>query len=482
MNRGKSGGSRTTAGGCEEFLAGERSIIRPVDGTWWSDPGHFKRPTRREFLFVGLLGGLGLTLGDFFRLRAAEAASGEAAAAGAAGASAGAGPTPPAKSVIQIFLPGGIASQESFDPKPFAPIEYRGPFNSIATKIDGVRFGEHLKETAGIADRLCVIRSMTHGEAAHERGTHNMFTGYRPSPAIQYPSMGSIVSHELGGRGALPPYVCIPNQPNPYAGSGFLSTAFGPFGVGSDPANKDFTVRDLTLPEGVSPEHFERRKGLLAAVDKHFRSLEQADALSAMDSFYDRAYTLISSEEARKAFDIRSETDAVRDRYGRTQAGQRMLLARRLVESGVRFVSMTAGSWDHHQDIAKGIRDNLPPFDKALAALILDLEERGLLDSTLVMVTSEFGRTPKINKDGGRDHWPRVFSIVMAGGGIRKGSAYGSSDATASEPETDPLSVEDFAATIYRQIGVQSEKPLMAAGDRPVPIVKGGKAVEALLS
>lgn len=430
---------------------------------------------------MGLLGGLGLTLGDFFRLRAAEAA-GDVAAAGASGAGAAAGPTPPAKSVIQIFLPGGMAAQESFDPKPYAPIEYRGPFDSIATKIDGVRFGEHLKQTAGIADRLCVIRSMTHGEAAHERGTHNMFTGYRPSPAIQYPSMGSIVSHELGARGALPPYVCIPNQPNPYAGSGFLNTAFGPFAVGSDPASKDFTVRDLTLPEGVTPEHFERRKGLLAAVDKHFRTLEESEGLAAMESFYDRAYTLISSEEARAAFDIRSESDAVRDRYGRTQAGQRMLLARRLVESGVRFVSLTAGSWDHHQDIVKGIRGNLPPLDQALAALILDLEERGLLDSTLVLLTSEFGRTPKINKDGGRDHWPRVFSIVMAGGGTKKGLVYGASDATSSEPETDPLSVEDFAATVYGQIGVRSEKTLMAAGDRPIPIVKEGKPVDALLA
>jgi len=440
-------------------------------GTWLADPAHFKRTGRREFLFVGLLAGLGLTLGDLFRARAEESTSDASAV----------GPAPRAKSVIQIFLPGGISAQESFDPKPYAPIEYRGPFNSIATKLDGVRFGEFLKDTAAIADRLCVVRSMTHGEAAHERGTHNMFTGYRPSPAIQYPSMGSIVSHELGSRGALPAYVAIPNQPNPYAGSGFLSTAFGPFGVGSDPAGKNFTVRDLTLPDGITSERFERRKGLLAAVDRHFRSIEQADSLSAMDSFYSRAYSLISSKDARKAFDINSEPAALRDRYGRTAPGQRMLLARRLVEAGVRFISMTAGSWDHHQAIAKGIRDNLPPFDKALAALILDLEERGLLDSTLVLVTSEFGRTPKINKDGGRDHWPRVFSIVMAGGGVRRGIIHGSSDATSSEPETDPVSIEDLAATVYRQIGVASEKMLMSPGNRPVPIVKDGKAVDALL-
>lgn len=469
MGPDRSNGSATTACGCEEFQSITRSGPRPQEGTWFSDPYHFRHPRRREFLFVGLLAGLGLTLGDLFRLRAQESSATVTKPARA-------------KSIIQIFLPGGISAQESFDPKPYAPIEYRGPFDSIPTKLDGVRFGEFLKETATIADRLCVIRSMTHGEAAHERGTHNMFTGYRPSPAIQYPSMGSIVSHELGARGALPPYVCIPNQPNPYAGSGFLSTAFGPFGVGSDPAGKNFTVRDLTLPEGITAERFERRKGLLAAVDRHFSSVEKVDALSAMDSFYNRAYTLISSQDARKAFDIDSEPAALRDQYGRTPAGQRMLLARRLVEAGVRFVSLTAGSWDHHQAIAKGIRDNVPPFDKALAALILDLEKRGLLDSTLVMVTSEFGRTPKINKDGGRDHWPRVFSIVMAGGGVRKGIVHGSSDATSSEPETDAVSVEDFAATIYHQIGVTPEKMLMSPGDRPVPIVKDGKVVEAVLA
>jgi hypothetical protein len=440
------------------------------DGTWQGDRSHFRRPSRREFLHVGFLGGLGLTLGDYFKLKACADAVGETTAEG------------PARSVIHIFLPGGMSAQESFDPKPYAPIEYRGPLGSIPTKLDGVLFGEHLRETAQIADRLAIVRSMTHGEAAHERGTHNMFTGYRPSPALQYPSMGSVVSHELGPRRKLPPYVCIPNQPNPYAGSGFLSTAYGPFSVGSDPGKKDFAVRDLSLPEGVTEQDFEKRKRLLALVDRHFRTLEQSDALDAMDSFYRRAYELIGSPEAREAFHLAAEPDKVRDEYGRTEAGQRLLLARRLVEAGVRFVSVTAGGWDHHEKISEGIRSNLPPLDKAYAALIRDLESRGLLDSTLVILSTEFGRTPKINKDGGRDHWPRVFSVALAGGGIKKGIVHGASDATSSAPDRDPLTVEDFATTVYNQLGIDAGKELMAPGSRPIEIVKGGQVVKELLA
>lgn len=439
-------------------------------GTWNWDPAHFKRRSRREFLYVGLVGGLGLKLGDMFAMNArAQQKSGRKIAA-------------KAQSIIHIFLPGGISAQESFDPKPFAPIEYRGPADSIPTKLEGVRFSEHLKHTAKIADKITVIRSMTHGEAAHERGTHNMFTGYRPSPALNYPSFGSVISHELGPRKNLPPYVCIPQQPNPYAGSGYLSSAFGPFSVGSDPNNKDFSVRDLSLPGGVTPEHFEKRKNLLATVDSHFRSLEKSDALDAMDTFYQRAYSLISSQEAREAFNLSAEPEKLRDEYGRTEAGQRMLLARRLVESGVRFVSMTTGGWDHHAGIKDAMAKGLPPVDQAYAALIRDLDQRGMLDNTLVMLTSEFGRTPKINKDAGRDHYPRVFSIVMAGGGFKRGHVYGTTDATATSPDENPLHVEDFAMTIYNQLGIDADKELMAPGDRPIEIVAGGKVVTDLLA
>ncbi|MDH3584181.1 MAG: DUF1501 domain-containing protein [Phycisphaerae bacterium] len=445
-------------------------MTTPIRGTWHDDPWHFRPRTRRDFMQVGLVGGLGLTLGDALRLEALGARKQFDSKEGKA------------KSVIHIFLPGGMAAQESFDPKLHAPVEYRGPFGSVKTKIDGESFSQHFKQTAAVADRLTVVRSMTHGEAAHERGTHNMFTGYRPSPALQFPAMGSVVSHEFGSRKNLPPYVCIPNQPNEYAGSGYLSSAYGPFSLGADPAQKGFRVRDLSLPGDVKPKRFERRRGLLASVDAHFKSLEQSDALDAMDSFYQRAYAMISSKEAREAFNLEAEPAKIRNEYGMHQAGQRMLMARRLVESGVRFVSLTYGGWDHHNNIKGAIERSVPPLDQAFAALIRDLERRGLLDSTLVMLNSEFGRTPKINKTAGRDHYPKVFSMVMAGGGMKKGLVYGRSDATSTEVDLDPLSVPDWATTVYNQIGIVADKELMAPGDRPIEVVKDGRIVRDLLA
>ena len=425
--------------------------------------------SRREFLHVGLIGGLGLTLPQFLRMQADGAQKFYETRTGVA------------KSVINIFLPGGMAHQESFDPKPYAPSEYRGPFGAINTAIKGVKFSQHLKELAGVADKVTVIRSMAHGEAAHERGTHNMFTGYRPSPALDYPSIGSVVSHELGPRESLPPYVCIPSVPNEFAGSGYLSSAYGPFALGNDPVRGDFKVRDLNLPSGVDEERFKRRRSLLETVDHHFKHLEESDELASMDAFYQHAYKLISSQKAREAFNINAEDAKVRDRYGRHAPGQRMLLARRLVEAGVRFVSLTAGGWDHHDNIKDGIEKNLPSVDHAVATLIKDLDERGLLDSTLVMLTSEFGRTPKINPNGGRDHWPRVFSVMMAGGGVQKGLIHGSSDALAGEPEEDAIGVADLATTVYHQLGITADKELMAPGNRPIEIVDGGRVLDEIL-
>lgn len=439
---------------------------------WCDAPSALKNngASRRDFLSVGVLGGLGLSLGDFFKMQQAQADQKHYESKEGK-----------AKSVIHIFLPGGMAHQETWDPHPYAPIEYRGPFGTIKTNT-GEYFSENVKHCAKIADKITVVRSMTHGEAAHERGTHNMFTGYRPSPALKYPSMGSVVSHEFGPRYNLPPYVCIPNQPNEHAGSGYLSSMYGPFSLGSDPASGNFKVRDLTLPTGVDAERFAKRRSILESVDDHFRKLEKSDALNAMDTFYQRAYALISSKSAREAFNIGAEPDNIRNMYGKTQAGSRMLMARRLVESGVRFVSMTVGGWDHHSRIRDSIRSQFPPVDQAVAALISDLDQRGLLDSTLVMMTSEFGRTPKINKDEGRDHWPKVFSIMLAGGGITRGQIYGTSDAIAAEPENDPLNVADYATTIYKQMGIIADKELMAPGDRPIEIVDGGKVVEKLIS
>jgi len=443
--------------------------MRPI--TWKDDPSHFRRPSRRTFLEVGAITSLGLTLDGFLRNQAAradlkhyETKEGKA------------------KSVIHIFLPGGAAHQETWDPKPNAPIEYRGEMGVIKTKLDGVFINECLKQTAEVADKIAICRSMTHGEAAHERGTHNMFTGYRPSPALQYPSFGSVVSHEFGVRNNLPPYVCIPSVPTTYAGSGYLSSKYAPFALGSDPANPGFTVQDLALPGGVDDKRFTTRKNMLSAVNDHFATREKSDNIAAMDTFYQQAYSLISSPKAKEAFNINAEDAKLRDQYGRNAAGQRMIMARRLVEAGVRLVSLTYGGWDMHGQIKQNIQAQLPQFDQAFAALITDLAQRGLLDSTLVMVSSEFGRTPKINGTAGRDHWPKVFSVVLAGGGIKKGIVHGTSDATATEPEDDPLSVEDLATTVYHCLGVNADKELMAPGNRPIEIVDGGKIVKELLA
>ena len=435
------------------------------------NPGHFERLSRRGFLSVGALAGAGLTLPQLLASKAAHADLKDYKNFEGT-----------AKSVIHIYLPGGMAHQESFDPKPNAPIEYRGEMKQVATKISGELFGETLAKTAEIADKLTVIRSMTHGEAAHERGTHNMFTGYRPSPALQYPCIGSVVSHEYGPRNNLPPYVCIPNMPNEYAGSGYLSAAFAPFSLGSDPAAGGFKVRDLDLPGGVDDSRFATRRSALEAVNAHFQKKEKSDDLNAMNTFYDRAYSLISAPEARQAFDIEKETAAVRDEYGRNTAGARMLLARRLVQAGVRLVNLTYGGWDMHNAIVGSFKNQMPAFDQAFSTLIKDLERTGLLKETLVMVSSEFGRTPKINAQAGRDHYPKVFSVVLAGGGIKAGYIHGSSNSTASEPEEMAMGPEDLFTTVYHCMGIVADKELMAPGDRPIEIVDNGKVIKELLA
>ncbi len=425
--------------------------------------------SRRNMLTVGAIGGLGLTLSDLFRLQArADQKKYDFIEA-------------KAQSVIHIFLPGGMAHQESFDPKPYSPIEYRGEMKTIKTNT-GEEFCETLPKLAQVADKIAVIRSMTHGEAAHERGTHNMFTGYRPSPALTYPSMGSVVSHEYGPRNNLPPYVCVPNVPNEFASNGYLSSSFAPFSLGADPASGGFKVQDLNMPNGVNEQRFARRRSALEAVNDYFLKRDKSDNVGAMNTFYERAYNLISSPSAREAFNIDAEPAAVRDEYGRNTAGQRLLMARRLVAAGVRFVSLTYGGWDMHTGITAGMRGQMPALDQGLSALIRDLDKAGLLKSTLIMVSSEFGRTPKINGTAGRDHWPKVFSVMLAGGGIKGGLIYGSSNATASEPEQDPVEPGDLATTIYHQLGIVADKELMAPGDRPIEIIDGGKLIKELIA
>ena len=412
---------------------------------------------RRSFIYTGSALGLGLP-----QLLSAQYANNNATA----------------KSVIHIHLPGGMSHQESFDPKPYAPSEYRGPFSAIDTNVPGVQVSSHFANTAKIADKLVIINSMTHGEAAHERGTHNMFTGYRPSPALTYPSFGSVISHELGGDKDLPAYVAVPQTANEHAGSGYLSSQYEAFSLGSDPASPSFKVRDLDIP--VTQERFQRRRDMLETVNTKFENFAKSDSMDAIDAFYKQAYSLIGSEQAKSAFDLTKEDPKVKEQYGSTTAGARLLLSRRLVQSGVRMLSVTLGSWDMHDNIKGGYDRQAPEFDKAFAALITDLSQSGLLDETLVMVTSEFGRTPKINKTDGRDHWPRVFSTVMAGGGIVGGQKYGTSDVLGGEVDTNPVSPADLAATMYKAVGIDSNRELIAPGPRPVEIVDGGKVLPFL--
>ena len=430
---------------------------------------HIARPDRREFLRVGVCGALGLTLGDFFRM---EARADQKVYESKEG---------PAKGVIQIVLPGGMAHQESWDPKPEAPIEYRGPFGVAKTNVRGVVLNENFANVAKIADKMTIIRSIAGKDADHGRASYAMWTGYRKSPAIEHPSLGSVVSHELGSRQNLPPYVAVPNA-GEYSGTGYLGSQFGPFGLGSDPGRGNYQVKDLMLPFGVDDSRFYKRQRIRETVDEHFRKIAtKAEALGAMDKFYERAYAMISSPAAREAFDINKESAATKAKYGQNEAGMRFLMARRLIEAGVRFTTVSYGGWDHHGGIEQAMRGQAPILDQALAALISDLDERGMLDSTLVLVTSEFGRSPKINSTAGRDHFPRVYSMAVAGGGFRRGLVYGSSNSTASEPEEKPVRIEDVLTTVYQQIGINADKELMAPGGRPIEVIDGGEVVKELV-
>ena len=408
---------------------------------------------RRDFIVLGSTGLVGANLVDLYAAKHNWKKSKEGKA----------------KNVINIYLSGGMAHQESFDPKYLAAQEYRGPLGVVKTNT-GEFFSETLPHTAKVADKMTVIRSMTHGEAAHERGTHNMLTGWRPSPSVKYPSFGSVVSKELGSRKDLPPYVAVPN-PFRSTGSGYLSFKYGPFGLGSNPESSNFSVRDLSLPTNMNAERFASRQKIRKLVDGFFSDFEKNDQLDAMDSFYLKEYDLISSPKARAAFEINKEPQKLREEYGMNSAGQRFLMARRLVEAGVRFVTLSYGGFDHHSNIKDNITRQLTPFDKAYAMLLTDLDKRGMLDDTLVIVTTEFGRTPKINTNAGRDHWPQVFSLALAGGGTKGGYIHGASDPTGSVPEDDPFTVDNYSSTIYNLIGIDPNRELMADGKRPIRVV-----------
>ncbi len=453
--------------------------------------GH-RAMNRRQALQAGVCGALGLSLADVLRLEARGQESGTQAfsATGSKGKLKA-----KTLSVIQLHLGGGWPQQESLDPKPEAPVEYRGSFGVTKTK-NGDVFSDNFPKTAAIADKITVVRSLVGRIPDHAQATYHLFTGYTPTAVIDYPQMGAVVSHELGGRGELPPYIAIPNN-HSFAGStGFLSSTYGAFDLNADPGQKGFKVRDFSIPAGVTPERFVRRRSARDIVEKQIRQLEaDPSTIDTMDDFYQRAYTLLTSSQAQAAFTLDGETEDTMQLYGRDVVGlrgpdnkfhpkglaERLILARRLVEAGTRFVTVTYGSWDSHVDVRKNCLDQMPALDAAIAGLVQDLERRGLLDTTLFWVTTEFGRTPKVNSTSGRDHWARCYSNLLAGGGFARGLIYGASDATAAEPARDAVMLEDLLFTIYHQLGVDADKELVAFGTRPIEIIKDGKLVKGLI-
>jgi hypothetical protein len=428
---------------------------------------------RRDFLRAGVLGVAGgLSLTELFALQAR-----------AAGQAPGSSPTSPAESVVLIWQGGGPSHIDTWDPKPQAPAEIRGTFDPVDTNVPGIQISEHLPLTAKQMDKIALIRSITTNEAAHERGTHYMLTGFTPLPGFEVPGYGAVASRFRGGRSALPPYIAIPSPLGYGGGAGFLGAALNPFSPSGNPASANFTVRDLDPPNGMSAEHAERRRSLRETIDAGFKQYEKgSDRIRATGEFYNRAYTLLSSTDARAAFDMKKEPDAVRDAYGRTGFGQSCLLARRLVEAGVRFVTVSVGGWDTHFNGFRSLSENLlPQYDRTLSAFISDLHDRGLLKSTMVISMGEFGRTPVVNRDGGRDHYARVFSMMMAGGGIRGGQVVGASDARGMEVASRPIRPEDVAATIYHQLGIDYTQSIESPEGVRITLSRGGRHIQELL-
>jgi hypothetical protein len=425
---------------------------------------------RRAFLKVGGAGLFGLTLSNLFTWQSMFAQE-----PGKIGKDV---------SVIVIWLTGGLGQLDSFDMKPSASADIRGEFSPISTNVDGIQICELLPNLAKQADKYTLVRSMTHDQADHGVGQNLMLTGYRMTAAVEYPNYGSVVAKELGWKNNMPPYVIVPDLPPlNYFGPGILGSEYTPFVTGN-PNSSSFKIPDLTLPLDVDWSRMEARQRLLKSLEQGFRQVERDPRFEAMDRFSERAYTLMSSPRAREAFDLSKEPAKLRESYGYTLTGQGALLARRMVESGVRFVliSKPFGTFDTHSANFKSLRGELPEVDKATAALLGDLHERGMLKNTIVLVTGEFGRTPKVNSSAGRDHWPKAFSLLVAGGGFKAGHVIGSTDATANEVKDSPFTPEDLAATLYERLGVDYEKVYQTSIGRPLKLVNGGKPIKDLLA
>ncbi len=396
---------------------------------------------------------------------------------------------PKAKSCIFLFLEGGPPHQDMWDPKPDAPAEIRGPFQAIRTNVPGTFVTDQLPLCATMADKYTILRNHGHNDNGHSTGYHYVMTGRRasfadgdnPIPNNEfYPSFGSAVSRSLGAQGSLPPYINLPH-PMQGGGPGFYGAEHAPFVIEADPSQPDFDVKDLQPPMGLSAARLGLRKRLLAGLDTLERQHQQATG-QAMTTYYEKAYQLVASQAARRAFDIHSEPEKVRDAYGRTQLGQCALLARRLVEAGCRFVGVDAPGWDVHFNCFPSLKTDLIPYaDQAFSALVTDLDQRGLLDETLVIMMGEMGRTPRINAQAGRDHWSMAQTIVFAGGGTIPGQVIGATDKHASATIGAPVGVNDLLRTISVLMGIDPDRSYLSPLGRPVPIVDGGQVIPGLI-
>lgn len=399
------------------------------------------------------------------------------------------GNQPKAKSCIFLFLFGGPPHQDMWDPKPEAQEEIRGPFKAISTSVPGTLVTDQLPRCAKMAEKFTIVRSHSHGDNGHTTGYHLLMTGRPPNfpdgelviPNNEfYPSIGSVVSRTLGPRGAIPSYINIPHA-MAAGGSGFYGAKHSPFVIESDPSQPDFAVKDLRPPPRLSKNRLNVREKMLAGIESLEREQQQGRA-KAMSAYYEQAYNLMTSPEAKRAFDIQSEPAEVREAYGFNQFGQCALLSRRLIEAGCRFVGVDSPGWDVHFNCFPSLeRELIPAADYAFSALITDLEERGLLDSTLVVMMGEMGRTPRINRSAGRDHWSQAQTIIMAGGGITPGRVIGATDKHASSVISDMVSVNDLLHSIYTLMGINPDSEYVGPLGRPIPILAGGKMIPGLI-
>lgn len=423
--------------------------------------------SRRDFLRVGGLGALSLPL-----LLKAEAAAAEKR------------PKARAKSVLLVFLGGGISHHDTFDPKPDAPAEIAGKYKTIPTVLPDLRVSEMIPRLAKVMDKLTLVRSGAHTNDHHETATNWVLSGRFGTPFGDYPAIGAVAAHHFGFTSTLPPYVAVPRNPSftwELGKSAFLGGRYESFKAG-DPNQPGYKVQVLSAAEPLTPKKVERRESLLKAVDGLARRVEGNDQIATYDEFHQRAASMILSSEARRAFAIDEESPKLRDAYGRTTAGQSMLLARRLVESGVRFVTVNYAGWDHHAKIFDSLDKKLPEFDQAVSALVTDMHARGTLADTLLVVMGEFGRTPKLNKDAGRDHWGPAGSLLFAGAGVKAGFVLGKTDKHGAYTTQRPVPPADVAYTVLDSLGIDPRKQLTTPDGRPLEVLDQGELVRELFA